>query len=722
MECIYYIKFIIILISIGFSTYSYGQNLNLDTKLEESIKFSLDIESEQQLTDSLIKNLESIDLSLYDITDLDGIGNFKNLEYLSLQGNNISNITSLISLPNLKYLNLAQNQILDLSPLKYFYSLDFTINLDGNCINDWSILEENIIANIEIIGQANQLSDCNEKQKVDILSQFEASLDTLNNNTVIFTYTGWSNYAPIGILSFGDDISEMAECEGITRQSTHYYDTLKGRKAILRLNEEYLEIDLDLLLLSVELDYPQNEDTLTLSSEEFIWDLAIDTTLFYQVVITDLNDSILYSIVQLDTNYLAVDLTTFSCDQYSWKIRPYKNGTFGQWSSANNFFINRHDSTFINNYVCNVDSTGIKISKFVGINGCDSIVTINSIFPPELILALEDTITLKQNDTLLLTSNDSLQFQWSDNTSENYLVPLTTGKYFLTITNQDGCINKDSIYIQLIEDNCADIPFYLQAKVFLQGCFDKEMQLMHDKLRILDYLPHVEPYSTIVYNDQKIFEVINCEVQELAAPIVFTKTGEDAIVDWLFLELRNPLDSVVATRSALLQRDGDVVDVDGESPVAFLFKAGDYHLAIRHRNHLGVMTAAPISLQTGDTTSVDFTNASTPIYGENAQKSFNGMMAMWAGNSNFNSNIVYNGIANDRDPIFFDVFNDAQNTNYNYNHLSYGYYQTDLNMDGKVAYVGLNNDVDRFIFFNIFDHPANDQKLLNFIIQEQIPR
>ena len=85
--------------------------------------------------------------------------------------------------------------------------------------------------------------------------------------------------------------------------------------------------------------------------------------------------------------------------------------------------------------------------------------------------------------------------------------------------------------------------------------------------------------------------------QSIPDPVtVFSTTGEDAIVDWVFLELRDKNDytDVVATRSALVQRDGDVVDLDGTSKVSFPDVAFDsYFLVVRHRNHLGVMTKFP---------------------------------------------------------------------------------------------------------------------------------
>ncbi|MCB9265039.1 MAG: hypothetical protein H6558_08450 [Lewinellaceae bacterium] len=86
-------------------------------------------------------------------------------------------------------------------------------------------------------------------------------------------------------------------------------------------------------------------------------------------------------------------------------------------------------------------------------------------------------------------------------------------------------------------------------------------------------------------------------------------TGNDAIVDWIFLELRYKGDPsmVLAARPALLQRDGDVVDVDGVSPVRIpVLPADDYYIVLKHRNHLGILSADPVSFAAA-TTTYDFT-------------------------------------------------------------------------------------------------------------------
>jgi uncharacterized delta-60 repeat protein len=220
------------------------------------------------------------------------------------------------------------------------------------------------------------------------------------------------------------------------------------------------------------------------------------------------------------------------------------------------------------------------------------------------------------------------------------------------------------------------------ARVILDGAYNTGTGLMNDALRAAALLPTSEPYSALGY-------VHNGGGGEQTTAAVLSLTGPNAIVDWVVVELRDALGSgtVLASHSALLQRDGDVVALDGTSALSFTLPSGPYHIAIRHRNHLGVMTAEPIALSATAAT-IDFTSASTPTWGTDARKNNNGTMTLWPGDANFDGVVRYTGQNNDRDVVLQAVGGITPTS------TVAGYFGADVNMNGVVSYTGANNDRD----------------------------
>jgi len=130
----------------------------------------------------------------------------------------------------------------------------------------------------------------------------------------------------------------------------------------------------------------------------------------------------------------------------------------------------------------------------------------------------------------------------------------------------------------------------LAIKAYLSGSFSSGA--MFDSLRVDDLIPTIEPYSAAGYSHEGFGG------DEMVDLSVFDDNGVDnSIVDWMIVELRDIADSstVIASKSALIQRDGDIVDLDGVSPLEIPgVPDGNYIVAIEHRNHLGVRT--PVSL------------------------------------------------------------------------------------------------------------------------------
>jgi hypothetical protein len=246
---------------------------------------------------------------------------------------------------------------------------------------------------------------------------------------------------------------------------------------------------------------------------------------------------------------------------------------------------------------------------------------------------------------------------------------------------------------------------WVSAKAFLQGAYDASAGSMYDSLRAKDLLPVTDPYPNLSFNHKQ-----NSIVAQINAGVL-DSTGNKAIVDWVWLELRNSTNQkqVSATRAALIRRDGIVVDMDGESPVYFNnIPEGSYHLALRHRNHFGVMTTAALTLTSKDTTAIDFTSPATAVYGTDAMKNQSGVMLLWGGDANGDGVIRYNGANNDKNAVLAKVGLTTSN-----NVLTL-YDRTDVNMDGLVRYNGANNDKNFILGVLGLMTPAR-------VITEQLP-
>lgn len=214
----------------------------------------------------------------------------------------------------------------------------------------------------------------------------------------------------------------------------------------------------------------------------------------------------------------------------------------------------------------------------------------------------------------------------------------------------------------------------LTAKAILQGNYNAATSLMSDNLRQNNLIPTTEPYTTT-----NNFTHRGGGGGEVTNSTVLQTTGNDAIVDWIFVELRdkNAPATVLYTRAALVQRDGDIVDVDGTSAVSFSnAMPDDYYVAIRHRNHLGFRTAATVAIGRTVGNTLDLTDGTVTLFGRNALKAMsNGKFAMYGGNGD--SNGAINAI--DKNTIW--IIQNGLNT----------YLRGDFNLDGVVNAFDINS-------------------------------
>jgi hypothetical protein len=135
--------------------------------------------------------------------------------------------------------------------------------------------------------------------------------------------------------------------------------------------------------------------------------------------------------------------------------------------------------------------------------------------------------------------------------------------------------------------------------------------------------------------------------------------------------------TVIGRRAGFLLRNGTITDLDGSSPLRFSNSISqNLYVVIWHRNHIGIMTANPVT-QTGGIYIYDFTNSPDKVYGGTAGYRLlaSGIWGMIGGNGNIDGN------ADNRDK------NDIWKTNLG---LS-GYYSADFNLDGQVNTDDKNN-------------------------------
>lgn len=218
------------------------------------------------------------------------------------------------------------------------------------------------------------------------------------------------------------------------------------------------------------------------------------------------------------------------------------------------------------------------------------------------------------------------------------------------------------------------------VRVVLDGAYDNITGLMRDALRTLPDFPVQQPYSAAPWGHGGT-ESVNGGVLMVS--------GNNAIVDWVLVQLRAIGDvvSVSAQVAGLLQRDGDVVGTDGVSPLSFDVPAGDYHVVVLHRNHLGAMTESAITLGASPIV-VDLSSDATGAYGVDARKAIGAVRALWSGDARSDGELRYTGQDNDRDLMLLAI-GGVVPTN-----LVSGYRAEDVNLDGTVMYAGFGNDRD----------------------------
>jgi len=164
-----------------------------------------------------------------------------------------------------------------------------------------------------------------------------------------------------------------------------------------------------------------------------------------------------------------------------------------------------------------------------------------------------------------------------------------------------------------------------QINIVLEGAYNHDMMLMNSDLYNNNKLPTKQPYDTFPWDLQNSATNSNLP---------------NTVVDWVIVEARdaNDINIVLEQQAALLLNDGTIVDNNNRyNGVAFytLNENQDYYIAVRHRNHLDVVSANAISLPNANT--YDFSSSLTQAMGPNSMAEIgNNKYAMFAGDTDGN--------------------------------------------------------------------------------------
>jgi len=247
------------------------------------------------------------------------------------------------------------------------------------------------------------------------------------------------------------------------------------------------------------------------------------------------------------------------------------------------------------------------------------------------------------NDTIPVNSGIFMEFGYGwrnkpgdtliDETNKLYIPDLVLQRF----TSEDGWVNND--YSEVPDTNdfnwafsrttqlgalgsfAIGLPTGFQltflAKVILEGAYRLNAGNMGTELNQKGLIPTTPP-DIYPYNLDPLRQ------------LTVVDQVPDSVVDWIVLEFRPSFNSPDRSyRTGFLRYDGFIVDLDGISPILLSPSkggidsgGGDYFVAVRHRNHLAIITENPIGIYPETIESVfDFTKNVNLLMGRaNAMK------------------------------------------------------------------------------------------------------
>lgn len=546
---------------------------------------------------SKIEILTSLFVSNQNISDLTGIEDFTALRSLWVDENSLTSL-DVSNNTNLDDLNCSSNSLtsIDVSDLTNLSSLDIS-----NMSNITSIDLSNNTDLLSLRASNTGLTSLDLKAftsllTLDVRDAQLTSLDLRNGNNTNMTVQFDGNF-DLTCVSV-DDVD----------YANNNWDPFIGEFS-LSCGETYVPDDAFEMYLethddrgfSVSMGSPSSlgngsmDNFVTTSKLEFIFNLNLSSESVADL--TGIED--FENLSNLDVSFTNITSLDLSGLQFITHL-----------SLSNTSLTSLNVSSYNNLQVLDISDTSI---SSINLSSNSFLQEINIGNTPMTSIDLSNNTSLRRFEmfngavtSLDLSSNTSLTDFNISNSSSLTTVDLRNGNNtnivgFFSNTNANlTCIQVDDAgysntnwtskdgHTSFGEDGCGVL---LSVKMFLHGPYESGSSMMRASLGAT-HLPTSTPHADGATANSTVFDV----------------TGNDAIVDWVLVELRdkNDITTVLHRASGLLQRDGDIVATDGVSPLTIDAASDAYYISVDHRSHIPIATDATYNLS-GTATTIDLT-------------------------------------------------------------------------------------------------------------------
>lgn len=191
-------------------------------EFEIGVRIQLGFDDSDPITTSALDTIQHLDLSGYNIQDVDDVIHFPQIRTLDLSHNQITNLTPLLSLPHLDFLNLSYNNLTDIGGFSYSDKRHVQVIIHKNHIEDFDNLSSATFSSVSAIGHEDQIFPEGQFFVNDLFTT------TRNNGQAKIYYDVWDDSLQCQFfeMNTGDgNTQNNLICNGFTNSMNHDYSS-----------------------------------------------------------------------------------------------------------------------------------------------------------------------------------------------------------------------------------------------------------------------------------------------------------------------------------------------------------------------------------------------------------------------------------------------------------------------------------------------------------------